>query len=119
MKKIALFATAVTTGLLLACSEADSPAGDQEKASAGEREGSFDATYDCQGESVTLSATGEVTWLVNSEADVRRLQPVESASGAKYQNASGDVQTVFWIKGDQATLQHGGNAVRSCREVQL
>jgi uncharacterized membrane protein/membrane-bound inhibitor of C-type lysozyme len=73
--------------------------------------------YQCPGngapgpEIVTRLGPGEMAlWL---DGDYLILSRVRSASGAKYQEGN----TLFWLKGDEALFERGGEQYRGCRLV--
>jgi membrane-bound inhibitor of C-type lysozyme len=70
------------------------------------------AAFKCGDQSISIDQVDDRT-VLNAGAETFTLNPVHSASGAKYE-AEGDPATTFWSKGDKATLTIRGQTFPEC-----
>jgi membrane-bound inhibitor of C-type lysozyme len=73
------------------------------------------AAFKCGDRSISIDQVDDRT-VLNVGAETFTLNPVPSASGAKYE-AEGDPATTFWSKGDKATLTIRGQALPECTKT--
>jgi membrane-bound inhibitor of C-type lysozyme len=73
------------------------------------------AAFRCGDRSISIDQVDDRT-VLTAGAETFTLNPVRSASGAKYE-AEGDPATTFWSKGDKATLTIRGQTFPECTKT--